>query len=256
MKKPFAITISIFAFAAISLLVAGASKPNQVSIKVKGDQRCVSSNGTPDHKIGQFPNSGNPHRFKATKVSVCVDATPKLTGRTVDSVPVSGLTLTGIIIRPGTADYYDARSPRGHSRDRSSGWNLEAMGSRDTLGLDWNNAHVDHRGVYHYHGMPAALIDLNGGSLMGYGADGFEIHYVGTKAKSSYVLKSGSRPSAPKGRYDGTYVEDWAFAKGAGNLDECNGAMVNGTYTYFATDTFPFYPRCFKGTVSRDFKRP
>lgn len=34
----------------------------------------------------------------------------------------------GIIIRPGTADYFDASSPRGHSRNRSSDWNLDGMG--------------------------------------------------------------------------------------------------------------------------------
>jgi hypothetical protein len=40
---------------------------------------------------------------------------------------------------------------------------------------------------------------------------------------------------------------------GSGNLDECNGATVNGRNVYFATDTFPFFPRCFRGEVSRDF---
>jgi hypothetical protein len=256
MKKAFAVTVSLLIFAAVTFVVAGASRSNQVSIKVNGDQRCIKSNGTPNHSVGQFPNKGNPHTFKARKVSLCVDATPALTGKTETNVPVSGVTLTGIVIRPGTADWYDSGSPRGHSRDRSSGWNLEGMGSSEKLGLDANNAHVDNRGVYHYHGMPAALININGGSLMGYAADGFEIHYVGSKAQSSYVLKSGSRPTVPKGKYDGSYVEDWTFAKGAGNLDECNGGMVNGTYVYFATDSYPFYPRCFKGTVSRDFKRP
>ncbi len=255
MKKSHTITTSIFAFAALTLILAGASKPNRVSIKVKGDERCITSNGSPNHAIGQFPNKGNPHRFKARKVSLCMDATPALTGRTETRVPMSGVTLTGIIIRPGTADWYDASKPRGHSRNRASGWNLEAMGSSEKLGLDANNAHVDHRGVYHYHGMPTALININGSSLMGYAADGFEIHYVGSKAASSYVLKSGTRPTAPRGRYDGSYVEDWRFAKGAGNLDECNGGMVNGRYVYFATDSYPFFPRCFKGTVSRDFTR-
>jgi len=38
-----------------------------------------------------------------------------------------------------------------------------------------------------------------------------------------------------------------------GNPDECNGAMSNGAYYYFAKDTYPFFPRCFPGTVSDDF---
>ncbi|MEM6617981.1 MAG: YHYH protein [Pseudomonadota bacterium] len=237
----------------LGLAVLAADMTAQETIS--GDSRCITSNGVPNHAIGQFPNSGNPHSFRSQQVSLCVDATPARTGLTV-TAPLSGVTLTGIPIRPGTADYYDGGSPRGFSRDPSSGWNLEGMGAADQLGIDAQNAHVDHRGLYHYHGMPAALINLNGGTLMGYAADGFPIHYAGDKAQASYVLKTGARPTAPGGAYDGRYVEDWRYAAGSGNLDECNGAMVNGSYVYFATDTYPFFPRCFKGTVSADFKRP
>ena len=70
------------------------------------------------------------------------------------------------------------------------------------------------------------------------------------------MLKKGTRPSGPGGRYDGTYVQDWEYKKGSGNLDKCNGKIMNGKYVYFATDTFPFYPRCHWGTVGNDFKSP
>lgn len=62
------------------------------------------------------------------------------------------------------------------------------------------------------------------------------------------MLKGGTRPTAPGGAHDGTYVEDFQFVATSGNLDQCNGALVNGTYTYFATDTFPFFPACLMGT--------
>jgi len=94
-------------------------------------------------------------------------------------------------------DWYDATSPRGFSRDRSSGWNLEGIGSANTLGMDRNNAHLDHRGLYHYHGVPIGLLKVSTSSHIGYAADGFEIHYVGADAKSSYILKPGTRPTAP-----------------------------------------------------------
>jgi len=250
MKRPFLLFILILAgFAARPM----AAHDNKVSITLKGDQRCISSNGTPNHAIGRFPNSGNPNRFKAQTVDVCVDATPALTGRTVTRTNASGVSLTGILFRPGTADFYDASSPRGFSRDPSSGWRLEGMGAGDMLGMDQANAHVDHRGLYHYHAPADDLTDTLDGTLIGYAADGFAIHYAGDTAVPSWQLKPGTRPTAPKGRYDGTYEEDWAFVAGSGNLDECNGATVNGQYVYFATDTFPFFPRCFKGTVSRDF---
>lgn len=242
--------VTCITLAAASL---GTAALAEAKITISGDTRCIASNGTPNHAIGQFPNRGNPNRFSAQSVKLCVDATPSLTGRIDDRARTSGVTLTGIPIRPGTADYYDASSPRGHSRDPSSGWNLEGMGAAETLGMDAQNAHVDNRGLYHYHGVSTALASSLPGTQIGYAADGFEIHYAGASARSSWTLKTGRRPTAPGGAYDGTYEEDWRYVAGSGNLDECNGAMVNGTYTYFATDTFPFFPRCFKGTVSRDF---
>ena len=32
-----------------------------------------------------------------------------------------------------------------------------------------------------------------------------------------------------------------------------NGGTLNGKYVYFATDEFPFFPRCHWGNVSKDF---
>lgn len=208
---------------------------------------CISSDGLPDHETGSFPNSGNPHRIAAQDIQVCVTATPEK-GNTARLVETVGIATNGVIIRPGTADYYDASSPRGHSRDRSSGWNLDGMGARVALGLDDQNAHVDQRGLYHYHGMPPALDTPNDGTLIGWAADGFEVHYSGDNARSSYMLKSGTRATAPGGAHDGTYNEDWEYIRGAGNLDACNGATVDGQYFYFATDTYPFFPRCLYGT--------
>ncbi|MCT4610528.1 MAG: YHYH protein [Pelagimonas sp.] len=223
-----------------------AAADPSAKVTQRGNQLCISSNGVPDHETGQFPNRGNPHRLQAQSIKVCVPANPQK-GARAQQVQTVGIATNGIIIRPGTADYYDARSPRGHSRNRASGWNLEGMGARETLGLDHQNAHVDHRGIYHYHGMPPALDTPGQGTRMGWAADGFEIHHVAS-ARSSWQLKSGTRPSAPGGRYDGTYNEDFEYRPGSGNLDECNGAVVNGQYYYFATDTYPFFPRCLFGT--------
>lgn len=239
----------LFAF----LFAFPAFAANQVSISQSGDQRCVTSNATPPHSIGRFPNPGNPNRFRAQKQTVCFDATPRQTGTLTSNARSSGVSLTGILFRPGTADFYDARSTRGFSRDPSSGWRLEGMGAADQLGMDQNHAHVDHRGLYHYHAVPETLTDALDGTMIGYAADGFPIHYSGTQAVSSWHLKPGQRSTAPHGSYDGTFVEDWQHVAGSGNLDECNGAMIDGHYVYFATDTYPFFPRCFKGTVSRDF---
>lgn len=222
------------------------------SISVSNDLRCVTSDGLPDHEIGVFPSRGNPHTLSKQRIQFCVDATPEYGGK-AQEVQTIGIAINGIIIRPGTADWYDANTPRKHSRNPASGWRLDGMGSAEALGLDQNNAHVDHRGLYHYHGIADPLADASG-SLIGWAADGFEIHYVGEQARSSYQLEPGSRSTAPGGEHDGTYVQDWAYVAGSGNLDECNGAMVNGTYTYFATDSFPFFPHCLKGKTVMRFR--
>ncbi len=221
---------------------------NHVEIYERGKEICISSNGVPDHDTGQFPNPGNPHRLKSQLVKTCVPAAPEK-GDTATPVQVTGIARNGVIIRPGTADYYDASSPRGHSRDRSSGWNLDGMGAREILGLDAQNAHVDHRGLYHYHGAPSALTEVSGTTLIGWAADGFEIHYVGDQARPSYLLRTGKRPTAPGGAYDGTYNQDFEYVRGIGNLDQCNGAEVGGQYMYFATDAYPYFPRCLYGTT-------
>lgn len=119
--------------------------------------------------------------------------------------------------------------------------------------MDAQNAHVDGGGYYHYHGIPSAVTSALDGTLFGYAADGFEIHYVGAAAKLSWQLKPGTRASGHGGAHGGTYVQDYEYVAGSGTLDECNGAIRDGQYVYYATDTFPFFPRCFKGTVSSDF---
>lgn len=240
------------------LLVVMAALPveahqNAVKILEQGNQRCIVSNGLPDHAIGTFPRRGNPHRVYAQAVRLCVPSA-RLKGQEARRVRGSiGVALNGVQIRPGTADWYDARSRRGFSRNPASGWNLEGMGARQQLGMDRNNAHVDERGLYHYHGISKALVRQGQGSLIGYAADGFEIHYLANKATSSYCLKQGVRPSAPGGRYDGTYNQDWTYVAGSGSLDQCNGGYLNGAFVYFATDHYPFFPCCLCGTVSRDF---
>ncbi|MEP5182159.1 MAG: YHYH protein [Rhizobiaceae bacterium] len=226
----------------------------KVSISVKGNQRCIASNGLPNHKTGQFPNSGNPNRISKQNINLCVTTSPRKGSRPNYVRGSVGVGINGVQFRPGTADYYDASSRRGFSRDRSSGWNLDGLGARDKLGMDNNNAHVDNRGLYHYHGVANALVKSGKGSLIGWAADGFEIHYLGSKRRSGYQLKKGTRPSAPGGKYDGTYVQDWRYVGGSGTLDQCNGGTLNGKFVYFATETFPFLPHCLWGNISRDFE--
>ncbi|HAA22158.1 MAG TPA: hypothetical protein DCP28_26600, partial [Cytophagales bacterium] len=62
------------------------------------------------------------------------------------------------------------------------------------------------------------------------------------------------------GDYDGTYIQDFEYVQGLGDLDECNGRFgktpeyPEGTYYYVLTADFPVIPACFVGTPSEDFQ--
>ena len=77
------------------------------------------------------------------------------------------------------------------------------------------------------------------------------------KAVSGYTLREGDRPGGdgnPGGAYDGTYVDDWAWT-GVGDLDECNGMIVNGQYGYYVTDSYPWLIACLSGDPDPSFDK-
>lgn len=231
----------------------GFAHDNAAHSVIKGDMTCISSNGAPNHDMGQFPNPANPNAFRLQDLTFCFPTTPSMADTVTSGLMTVGVSVTGIPIRPFTAGYYDPDGRRGFSDDPSSGWRQQAMHDPRSLGMDDQNAHVDRSGLYHYHGVSGDLLASQGGTMIGYAPDGFKILYSPTTATSSWQLKSGLRPNPPGEAYDGTFEEDFEYVAGSGTLDECNGGQVNGTYTYFATDSYPYFPRCFKGHVNPHF---
>ncbi|WP_432800170.1 YHYH protein [Poriferisphaera sp. WC338] len=247
-----------------------------VEITVKGDYRYITGNGLPNHEIGRFPNRNNPHapqeqRFKwRVPLEPAVNEEPTERGRYTMAVG-----LNGVPFDPVSAEYYEGMRE----------WNYEALTGKLNLGADFNHAHVQPNGMYHYHGLPSGLIEIQRKAnslaeddmvLIGYMADGFPIYalygFVDTddpksgtkKLQSSYVLKKGTRPSGdagPGGKYDGTYSADFEYVEGAGDLDECNGRWgvtpdyPEGTYYYVVTEEFPFVSRMFRGTPDKSFEK-
>ncbi|MEL7092327.1 MAG: YHYH protein [Pseudomonadota bacterium] len=239
----------------------------QVAMTVQGDTRVITSNGLPGHKVGSFPNAGNPNRISAQRYTFRVPVSPrKGRARDLPRATAFGVAVNGVPFDPNAAEFWQG-NPR-------AGWNYNALGGAVALGLDANYGHVQPTGAYHYHGLPVGLMQqLNWSAskpspLIGFAADGFPIYAVTAQVNgqvvrmtSSYQLKSGSRPggSQPGGRHDGAFMQDYEYRAGSGRLDECNGATVkttefpNGTYAYFLTDTYPVVPRCLKGAVGQGF---
>lgn len=251
----------VFFVLSLALALPALAAQGVVTITEEGDYRTIRSNGLPGHATGDFPNAHNPNTISEQDTVYRVAIHPKLAGH---DTPLGrntfGVAVNGVPFDPGTAENWE-NNPR-------SGWNYEALSGHMDLGTDQNNAHVQPTGAYHYHGVPNDLIAELGGAdtiyplQIGYAADGFPIFYE-KGVTSSYRIKSGTRPDGPKGRYDGTFVQDYEYVADLGNLDECNGMITeteefaHGIYGYYVTNSYPFIPRCFKGTPDASFaKRP
>lgn len=243
---------------------------NKVSIEIVGDQRVIESNGIPNHKTGQFPNRGNPNRITQQSHSYRIPAKPEIADRITPMHGMFGVAINGVPFDPGAGEFWDGEP----------GWQYEPLSAAIDLGIDMSHAHVQPTGKYHYHGLPTGLIDsvaVEAGShspLIGWAADGFPMYAVYgysdpadanspiQKLTSSWQLKQGERPggSAPDGTYDGTFVADYEYVAGSGDLDECNGRQTvtpefpEGTYAYFMTEQWPVVPRSYRGTPSADFR--
>lgn len=215
--------------------------------------RYIISNGIPEHVTGDFPNPGNPNSIAEQDHNFRVPLEPVLTGQITEQ-QLPGVALNGVPLEPGTAEFYN--------NDRSSGWKIEAfIDGVGGLGIDWSNAHVQPNGTYHYHAVPEGLLEdaledqVGDLILLAWAADGFPMYWSQSGAYTSgYEIKEGIRQSGPGGVYDGTYTQDYKFA-GSGNLDECNGTYVDGSYVYIITDSFPFITRCLKGEPDDSFTK-
>lgn len=253
---------------------------------ISGNNRIITSNCIPNHKVGLFgrvPGSLNPNAISAQSETYTITTIPTSTSSFTSLLSSTGpaysfgVLLNGVELDPIAAEPF----PHEGIMDPNVNWewNLEAINVK--IGLDCNNAHVQPQGKYHYHGAPVLYLQnlnvpSNKMTLIGYAADGFPIYYKYAytdandtnstiiEMNSSYQLKSGTRPgdgeTAPCDTYNGVYSNDYEFKTSIGHLDEANGRTGKtpeypaGTYYYLVTEDFPQIPRYFKGTPSNDFK--
>ena len=231
-----------------------------VTVTVDGETRTMMSNSLPNHETGEFPNSGNPNEISEQELVFEFPSTGTYTG-SASFAQTPGVALNGVTFEPGTAETATC--------DSGENYRIEALQDLWDLGLDFNNAHVQPGGQYHYHGVSELLVDAFDSdedlALVGFAADGFLMVYSKSGAyESSYVLSTAERSgtdcliSGPGGTVvdlegttpDGTYTSDFDYVDGAGDLDECNGTEIDGEYVYFLTDEYPYIPRCLMGEAA------
>ena len=228
-----------------------------VEVTISNDIRIIVSNAIPNHRTGSFPNPGNPNTITEQNKIWSFPLNGVYTG-TAKDVREPGVALNGVKFEPGTAETVTCNS--------GEVYRVEGLQQDFPLGMDINNAHVQPSGEYHYHGVSELLINIFSNSndlvLIGFAQDGFLIYYSkSNNYKSSYQLSSTPRNGTNctvslRNKQDldlegttpnGTYTEDWNYIANSGELDECNGAFINGQYAYVITNEYPYFPRCLMG---------
>ncbi len=229
------------------------------------DTRIMVTNSIPNHQTGEFPNSGNPNTISAQNKTYTFPLNPKYVGKST-WMREPGIALNGIKFEPGTAEVVECES--------GENYRVEAIQNVIDLGLDFNHAHVQPTGAYHYHGSPTSIIKTfdTGEDLVhiGFAHDGFPMYYSKSgKYKPSFTLLDGTREGedctytthktidiSVGGHHDGTYGSDYEYVNGSGDLDECNGITINGKYMYLVTEEFPYISRCVMGEVEQEERVP
>ena len=236
--------------------------------------RSITANGIPDHAVGTFPSEANANAIAEQTVSQSFTLTPTKT-ETMSTPDVIGYVLNGVKIDAVTTGSCNFTGDECSLTDNSGTWSIEAIGQTSfDFGSDESNGYVQADGAYRYLGMPEGFLRNQGASdavmtLIGWAADGFPIygrhgHSDADDADSDLKVMTGSyqqianadgtRPSTET-YAAGTFTQDWQYFAGSGDLDECNGRtgvtpeFPNGIYHYFATDTYPYLPRCVKGQI-------
>jgi hypothetical protein len=253
----------------------------------------IKSDGIAGYEMG--PWYQNPNVPSAMNYIFRLPRTPAAAGGTKTSVPTGGavaLAVNGVVMY----GYRDSRSYSSTSNTNSftgdGKWNADAWVSEGTSMDASGGGHSTGGGEYHYHANPVKLYtepSTTHSPIIGFALDGYPIYgpYGYTTAtnsssaikrmKSSYKLRSittrttfaNGTTSSPAGPVVstsfplGTYIEDYEYSAGTGDLDEYNGRTCvtpeypNGTYAYFiSTDdsgnpAFPYiFAASYYGTVA------
>ena len=239
----------------------------ELSIAVDGNQCVITTNAIPNHDFNDATRSF-PNEIAAQNIEYRIPRTPEIasavTPLTLDVD--NAILLNGVKVDILAAGCFGVGDGRVGCNDPEQPWRFDPVSPASGFSVDSHNAHTQPDGTYHYHAEPNALFsvdDVIESPVVGFAADGFPIfgRFIndnGTvrEVRSSYRLKSGGRPDGagqPGGIYDGTYRDDYEYVEGLGDLDQCNGMSVNGSYRYHMTAGFPYVLACYTGTPDQSF---
>lgn len=253
-------------FANVTDVQNGKDFTASIDITVDGDTCNISSNAVPNHDFnatGRFANkfSEQDQNFQVPASPVAAKKPTALSLQYDNAVFLNGVKLD--LMAAGCFGVGDGKIG---CRDMSSPYRYDPLGAGSNFGADEHNAHTQPDGTYHYHGNPLALFSqanaTEASPVIGFAADGFPIFgsFIDDGgeirlATPSYQMKSGERGGGPGGAYDGTFIDDWEYVAGSGDLDACNGIMQDGVYGYVVTESYPHVMACFTGTPDDSFQK-
>lgn len=243
-----------------------ATYSGSVAITVHNGSCTISSNAVPNHDFNATGHFANAFREQNQSFSVTVSPKPAARPTSLSLQYDNAVFLNGVKLDLMAAGCYGVGDGRIGCGDMGSPYRYDPLGKGSNFGTDEHNAHTQPDGTYHYHGNPMALFIQSNATepspVIGFAADGFPIFgsFIadgGTvrPAQSSYQLKSGSRNGGPGGAYDGTFIDDWKYVAGSGDLDACNGMVQDGVYGYVVTESYPHVMACFIGTPDTSFRK-
>ena len=263
-------------------LTNGRDFSGAVTITVSGSKCVISSNGIPNHDMGEGASFPNQILEVSQRYEIPIEPVIAINS-TTNIWKASVVLLNGGVVDILPAACYDVgneplgREMIGCGPDQlEHPWRHDPMSPLNSFGTDIHNAHVQPNGLYHYHANPMAIFNNDCASttsaspVIGFAADGFPVYGSCISengslrnVQSSYQLKDGggprqavsgyTTPSAGTGNiasanYDGQFRGDYEYVAGSGDLDECNGMTIEGQYGYYITDSFPWVLNCFSGT--------
>lgn len=248
-----------------------------LTVEVSNGKCIFTTNAIPNHDFNDggnaFPNNvlEQNHVFKISTSPTKAEAVTELSLRLDTAILLNGVKVD--LLAAGCFGIGDGKVG---CNDMSTPWRFDPMHPANGFRVDSHNAHAQPDGTYHYHGSPYALFaddNTQSSPVIGFAADGYAIYgaYIEDpvlgggqgirKANSSYRLKEGDRINddgsiaPPGGNYDGTFRDDYEYVKGLGDLDQCNGMIINGQYGYYITDNYPYVLACFTGTPDISFTK-
>lgn len=207
----------------------------QLQVTCNSDTFVVQSNGIPNFEFVQV----TPNQLAAQNYTWEIPLQPQMAAEPADiprlgavAVAVNGIPIFG----PNEAPRDDYGDPY-----------LDGL-------LDYCNGHTAQQGIYHFHARPDCLfetIDNQVGLVIGYAFDGYPIlaPYLCQDEQCTSVKKV--RSSWQRTKEVRNAWEAHQYSEGSGDLDRCNGlAFADGSYAYFATDTFPYFLGCYRGVAT------